>query len=83
LIEIKSDHCETSAGLNLCLRFNAVDCIRNVFKNAARSVSRTGSAYDWCALQEALYKCIDSIQYNDGVLREGIYWHHCQCDSTN
>jgi len=25
-------------------------------------VSRTGSASDWCALQEALYKCIDSIQ---------------------
>ena len=27
-------------------------------------VSRTGSASDWCALQEALYKCIDTIQYN-------------------
>ena len=27
-------------------------------------VSRTGSAGDWCALQEALYKCIDTIQYN-------------------
>src|SRR6218665_3657193 len=27
-------------------------------------VSRAGSAYDWCALQEALYKCIDTIQYN-------------------
>src|SRR6218665_443107 len=27
-------------------------------------VSRTGSASDWCALQEALYKCIDPIQYN-------------------
>src|SRR6218665_1937519 len=26
-------------------------------------VSRTGSASDWCALQEALYKCIDTIQY--------------------
>src|SRR6218665_874828 len=25
-------------------------------------VSRTGSASDWCALQEALYKC--KIQYN-------------------
>src|SRR6218665_3698111 len=24
----------------------------------------TGSASDWCALQEALYKCIDTIQYN-------------------
>jgi len=21
-------------------------------------------ASDWCALQEALYKCIDTIQYN-------------------
>jgi len=27
-------------------------------------VSRNGSASDWCALQEALYKCIDTIQYN-------------------
>ena len=27
-------------------------------------VSRTGSASDWCALQAALYKCIDTIQYN-------------------
>jgi len=27
-------------------------------------VSRTGSASDWCSLQEALYKCIDTIQSN-------------------
>src|SRR6218665_1902421 len=27
-------------------------------------VSRTGSASGWCKLQEALYKCIDTIQYN-------------------
>src|SRR6218665_1118489 len=27
-------------------------------------VSRTGSTSDWCALQEALYKCRDTIQYN-------------------
>src|SRR6218665_2195101 len=27
-------------------------------------VSRTGSASDWCALQGALYKRIDTIQYN-------------------
>ena len=26
-------------------------------------LSRTGSASDWCALQEALYKCIDAIQW--------------------
>ena len=26
-------------------------------------VSRTGSVSDWCALQEALDKCIDTIQY--------------------
>jgi len=30
-------------------------------------VSRTGSASDWCALQEALYKCIDTIQYNGAL----------------
>jgi len=28
-------------------------------------VSRTGSRSEWCALQEALYKCIDTIQYNN------------------
>src|SRR6218665_237923 len=27
-------------------------------------VSRTGSTSNWCALQEALYKSIDTIQYN-------------------
>src|SRR6218665_1225167 len=27
-------------------------------------VSLTGKASDFCALQEALYKCIDTIQYN-------------------
>ena len=31
-------------------------------------VSCTGSASDWCALQEALYKCIDTIQYNQYTL---------------
>jgi len=30
-------------------------------------ISRTGSASDWCSLQEALYKCIDSIIYNTYV----------------
>jgi len=28
---------------------------------------RTGSASDWCTLQEALYKCIDTIQYNKSL----------------
>src|SRR6218665_1685656 len=27
-------------------------------------VSRTGRASGWCALKEALYKCIDTIQYS-------------------
>jgi len=27
-------------------------------------VSRTRSTSDWSALQEALYKCIDTMQYN-------------------
>src|SRR6218665_3871838 len=30
-------------------------------------VSRTGSASDWCELQEALHKCIDTIQYNTTI----------------
>ena len=39
-------------------------------------VSRTGSTLDWFALQEALYKCIDTIQYytlGERVLRRNIY----------
>jgi len=35
-----------------------------MFSLSSLWVSRTGSASDWCALQEALYKCIDTIQYN-------------------
>jgi len=31
-------------------------------------VSRTGSASDRCALQEALYKCTNTIQYNCEIL---------------
>ena len=31
-------------------------------------VSRTESTSDWCALQEELYKCIDTIQYNTNCL---------------
>src|SRR6218665_260573 len=39
-------------------------------------VSRTGSASDWCALQEALYKFIDTIQYNTS-----ISWIACNLSS--
>jgi len=31
-------------------------------------VSCTGSASDWCTLEEALYKCIDTLQYNYTLL---------------
>jgi len=48
-----------------------IDMIISILVNANVSrllsslwVSRTGSASDWCALQEALYKCIDTIQYH-------------------
>src|SRR6218665_2499528 len=45
-------------------------------------VSRTGSASDWCALQEALFKCIDTIQYNTIQPCFLINWrtlsHSCQ-----
>src|SRR6218665_2690261 len=42
-------------------------------------VFRTGSASDWCALQEALYICIDN-RYNTIHRRwndrcDQIYWH--------
>src|SRR6218665_1557507 len=38
------------------------DCLSSLW------VSRTGSASDWCALQEALYKCIDTIQYHAAAM---------------
>jgi len=38
-------------------------------------VSRTGSASDFCALQEALCKCIDTIQYNT------IQYNAMQCNT--
>jgi len=43
-------------------------------------VSRTGSASDWCALQEVLYKCIDTIQYNtiQGDLGCLVCYHNLQ-----
>src|SRR6218665_557294 len=39
-------------------------CIVCLLMLSALWVSRTGSASDWFALQEALYKCIDKIKYN-------------------
>src|SRR6218665_3817247 len=38
-------------------------------------VSRTGSASDWCALQQALYKCIDTIQHNTHTKYTHIHTH--------
>jgi len=37
-------------------------------------VSRTGSASDWCALQEALYKCIDTIEMTKGPRPRPTQW---------
>jgi len=44
-------------------------------------ISHTGSASDCCALQEVLYKCIDTIQY-----KYIIYLHvsmYCMCVCKN
>ena len=41
-------------------------------------VSRTGSASDWCGLQEALYKCIDTIQYSTTYV-DGVTCN-CSCE---
>src|SRR6218665_1287478 len=40
-------------------------------------VSRTGIASDWCALQKALYKCIDTIQYKY-ISTHDMHWN-CSC----
>ena len=41
---------------------NAFEVRERIITLSSLWVSRTGSASDWCALQEALYKCIDTIQ---------------------
>ena len=52
-----------------------------VYQLSSLWVSRTQSASDWYALQEALYKCIDTIQYNSLCL----HWtgNGELCDCTN
>src|SRR6218665_986905 len=48
-----------SVCLSVCLPLFVLSRLRS-----SLWVSRTRSASDWCALQEALHKCIDTIQYN-------------------
>src|SRR6218665_3145390 len=43
-------------------------------------VSRTGSASDWCALREALYKCMNTIQYNCNCMSNIV---NCTFNSVN
>src|SRR6218665_3854282 len=52
----------TKDGGNVCRRrdFNGQPLRRGGESGMVTMVS----ASDWCALQEALYKCIDTIQYN-------------------
>src|SRR6218665_1841126 len=44
-----------------------------VYMRSSLWVSRTGSASDWCALQESLYKCIDTIQYVTVIVISSFY----------
>src|SRR6218665_2506258 len=37
-------------------------------------ISRTGSDFDWCVLQEALYKCKDAIQYSTMIWPLASLW---------
>src|SRR6218665_1657563 len=46
-------------------------------------VSRTGSASDWCALQEALYKYIDTMQYNTIQAQCGRPYRQFKLESTD
>ena len=44
----------------------------------------SGSAYDWCAIREALYECIDTIQYSreravDGWFGGWVGWLVREC----
>jgi|SRR6218665_4194489 len=67
------DVCTYVAGINVCVwncgHFDNTTycmCVRQLRLSSVLSlwVSHTGSASDWCARQEVLYKCIDTIQYN-------------------
>ena len=69
--ELSIGNCEHSPwGEHNCLHTEDVSirCGRFFFLHelllSSLWVSRTGSASDWCALQEALYTCIDTIPYN-------------------
>ena len=55
--EIRVRKRSLEAGTDTGLRKNEETLLSSLW------VSRTGSVSDWCALQEALYKCIDTIQY--------------------
>src|SRR6218665_1433456 len=47
-------------------------------------VSPTGSASDWCALQNALYKCKATIQYNDKqLIRKNLFQHLSRADQEH
>src|SRR6218665_4000733 len=70
LQENYSEALPTPARLNKAvLRVDAETNIRILVTTVSSLwVSRTGSASDWCAQQEPLYKCIDTIQNNNASM---------------
>src|SRR6218665_1029712 len=65
--------CSWSCALELTPSFDRTHLVPLFIRSRLLSsvgVSRTGSASDWCALQEALYKCINvmCINYSDDEL---------------
>src|SRR6218665_1615393 len=49
---------------NLFARWHPRTSLAPGIQYPLHATARTGSSSDWCALQEPLYKCIDTIQYN-------------------
>src|SRR6218665_4169565 len=56
----------------LCRDLEQVLCTQLLCNTTASAPPRScvsGNTYDWCALREALYKCIDTIQYRETWLQ--------------
>ena len=48
----------------VCIQCASFRSLKTALFSLRGSLALHGSASDWCAQQEALYKCIDTIQYN-------------------
>src|SRR6218665_1084597 len=71
----KFDSCNNLLSSVHTLPVNVLRCVRLYIKLLSSLwVSRTESASDWRALQEALYKCIDQYNTNENIIIVLLYY---------